>query len=163
MGDKPDAEIADVRTLRLGARNRLGGSGGPALPFAIASGAVFSDFPQMLLPAPGRFARWWILLNGVALPGVSFAADAPAAPVSIWPQSGTATASQTSLFSFLPPAASHTGAGILIVPSSSVSGNLSDAEIAPVAQWLNTHGIAAFVLRYSSAAGPGNNGPVADL
>jgi len=122
----------------------------------------------MLLSTPGFWARLGWLVSVLALPLAVGAADAPSAPIPIWPKgspqaAGAADADQTAIFSFLPSEGANTGAGVLIVPSASFTGNLSDREIVPVARWLNGHGITAFVLRYHSGPASAESSPIADL
>jgi len=122
----------------------------------------------MLLFTPGCFARLGWLLAFFALPVPAVAAEAPSAPIPIWPKgsnqaAGMTESDQTAIFSFLPGARTNTGAGVLIVPSASFTGNLADREIVPVAQWLNTHGITAFVLRYRSGPASAQSSPIDDL
>jgi hypothetical protein len=73
------------------------------------------------------------------------------APVLLGPQGapsalGADDAGQPAIFPYLPPAATNTGAGVLIIPNTRFSGH-ADQEAVPTAQWLNAHGLAAFILR----------------
>lgn len=49
---------------------------------------------------------------------------------------------------YLPDAASATGAGMVVCPGGGYSGLSMDHEGRAYAQWLNAHGVAAFVLKY---------------
>jgi acetyl esterase/lipase len=49
---------------------------------------------------------------------------------------------------FLPPPASATGAAVVVAPGGALRLLAWDAEGVHVAQWLNSHGIAALVLKY---------------
>jgi acetyl esterase/lipase len=87
-----------------------------------------------------------------------FAACAPLirasteAPIVLWPEGapgavGREPADIPTLTPFLPPREKVTGAAIIVCPGGGYS-HLSDREGPPVAQWLNTLGITAFVLKY---------------
>jgi len=126
---------------------------------------------------PRCLARGWKWLPLLALPLITSCAVDPStatpadavmdvfpAPIPLWPQTaGTTDAAPPAIFSMLPSAAVNTGAGVLIVPSASFTGNITDGEVVPVTQWLKTHGIAAFVLRYHVATASTEYAPVADL
>jgi acetyl esterase/lipase len=56
--------------------------------------------------------------------------------------------SDPTLTVFLPDAAKANGAGILIAPGGALQALSIDSEGSKVAEWLNTRGIAAFVLKY---------------
>jgi acetyl esterase/lipase len=84
--------------------------------------------------------------------------------------SGDRTVSNVSdptLTVFLPDPANATGAAIVIAPGGALRLLAFDNEGVKVAEWLNSKGIAAFVLKYrtlqaSPAGGPGRGGlPVA--
>jgi dienelactone hydrolase len=74
--------------------------------------------------------------------------------------------SDPTLTVFLPDPANTTGAGIVIAPGGALRVLGFDNEGVRVAEWLNSKGIAAFVLKYrtlqaSPAGGPGRGaGPV---
>lgn len=74
----------------------------------------------------------------------TIAADAP---VALWPNGapdakGTAAADKPTLTPVLPPAAKATGGAVVIVPA----GSGADADVMPLARWLNDKGLAAFVV-----------------
>jgi len=71
---------------------------------------------------------------------------------AVAPGSGTISASDTpTLQPFIAPAESKpTGASVIVCPGGGYAV-LAGHEGAPVAQWLNEHGISAFVLRYRVA------------
>jgi acetyl esterase/lipase len=56
--------------------------------------------------------------------------------------------SDPTLTVFLPPAATATGAGVVVAPGGALRLLAWDNEGIKVAQWLNSRGIAAFVLKY---------------
>jgi len=58
--------------------------------------------------------------------------------------------SEQNLTAYLPPEGAANGAAIVICPGGGY-GMLADHEGEPVAQWLNTLGVTAFVLRYRLA------------
>jgi acetyl esterase/lipase len=59
-----------------------------------------------------------------------------------------ANVSDPSVSVFLPPPASATGAAVVVAPGGALRLLAWDAEGVHVAQWLNSHGIAALVLKY---------------
>jgi acetyl esterase/lipase len=75
-----------------------------------------------------------------------------ATPIVLWPTGapgavGREPADIPTLTPFLPPNGKATGAAIIVCPGGGYS-HLSDREGPPVAEWLNTLGITAFVLKY---------------
>jgi acetyl esterase/lipase len=77
---------------------------------------------------------------------------APGTPIILWPAGapgavGKEPADIPTLTPFLPPKEKATGAAIIVCPGGGYS-HLSDREGPPVAEWLNTLGITAFVLKY---------------
>jgi 2-keto-4-pentenoate hydratase/acetyl esterase/lipase len=59
---------------------------------------------------------------------------------------------------FHPPAAKRTGTGVLIIPGGGLQRLAIETEGYEVAEWLNQHGITAFLLKYrvpARAGGPG--------
>ena len=85
----------------------------------------------------------------------SFAASvkaAPETPIVLWPGGapgavGREPADIPTLTPYLPPKEKATGAAIIVCPGGGYQ-RLSDREGPPVAEWLNTLGITAFVLKY---------------
>ncbi len=80
-----------------------------------------------------------------------FAADEKT--ILLWPDGapnakGTADADKPSLTIFLPPSDKATGAGIIVAPGGGYSVLAIDHEGQQVARWLNSKGIAAFLLTY---------------
>lgn len=80
---------------------------------------------------------------------------APQTPIVLWPDGapgalGHEPADVPTLTPFLPPKEKATGAAIIICPGGGYT-HLADHEGAPVAEWLNTLGVTAFVLKYRIA------------
>jgi acetyl esterase/lipase len=80
------------------------------------------------------------------------AGDAPQVEL-LWPQGtpgavGTEERDKPTLTIYLPPADKATGAGVVVCPGGGYGGLAVGHEGKDPAQWLNRHGIAAFVLRY---------------
>jgi hypothetical protein len=97
-----------------------------------------------------RCARWAALPLAVMLAAISLSAADVSAPVTVLLQGTSGSpASAVVLYPYLPPATNNTGAGVLIVPSRPGVGQAPDLEAFPTAQWLNAHGLAAFVLHYT--------------
>jgi acetyl esterase/lipase len=70
-----------------------------------------------------------------------------------------ANVSDPTLTVFLPDAAAATGAGIVVAPGGALRVLGFDNEGVKVAEWLNSKGIAAFVLKYRTLqAAPGGTG-----
>ncbi|MCU1326791.1 MAG: putative endo,4-beta-xylanase [Bryobacterales bacterium] len=61
-----------------------------------------------------------------------------------------------SIYVFLPPKATATGAAMVVAPGGGHSHLVMEKEGWEVADWLNAHGIAAFVLKYRLARIPGS-------
>lgn len=69
---------------------------------------------------------------------------------------------------FLPPPAAATGAAVVVAPGGALRLLAWDAEGTRVAQWLNSHGIAALVLKYRTlqtapGSGRGRGAPPAGV
>jgi hypothetical protein len=83
------------------------------------------------------------------------------APITL-PTPGT-PAGQTAFYPFLPATANNTGAGILIITSKPFSTQ-NPGEGLAMAQWLNAHGLAAFILTHGNAtAGDAADRPVGEV
>lgn len=79
-------------------------------------------------------------------------ASNPETPIVLWQEGapgaiGKEDADIPTLTPFLPPKEKATGAAIIVCPGGGYS-HLSDREGKPVAEWLNSIGITAFVLKY---------------
>lgn len=73
-------------------------------------------------------------------------------PIVLWPNGapgavGNGPVDNPTLTPFIPPSATANGAAIIVCPGGGYS-HLADHEGRPVAEWLNTLGITAFVLKY---------------
>lgn len=73
--------------------------------------------------------------------------------ILVWPNGapgaiGNTPADKPSLTIFLPPADKNTGTGILVCPGGGYAFEAMNKEGYQVAKWLNTLGVAAFVLKY---------------
>jgi len=112
-----------------------------------------------LPPAP-RSLRTYVGQIGLCLsllllaPAVPAAAQ-PAAPdtVRLWPDGapgavGTAPADRPTLTVHRPPAERATGTGVVICPGGGYTALATNKEGHEVAQWFNSLGITAFVLKY---------------
>ena len=76
-------------------------------------------------------------------------------PIILWPEgapgaAGTEGLDIPTLTPCLPPEDARLGAAIVVCPGGGYQ-HLADHEAWPVADWLNRHGIAAFVLKYRLA------------
>jgi len=60
-----------------------------------------------------------------------------------------------SIYVFLPPKEAATGAAMVVAPGGGHTQLVMEKEGWEVADWLNAHGIAAFVLKYRLAKAPG--------
>ena len=63
---------------------------------------------------------------------------------------------QPSITVYLPPAPTATGAAVLVIPGGGHRELWMDHEGYAVADWLSSHGVAAFVLKYRLAREPGS-------
>lgn len=70
-----------------------------------------------------------------------------------WPGNYTVT-HDPAIHVFLPPKAKATGMGIVVAPGGGHRQLVIDKEGWEIADWLNAHGIAAFVLKYRLAKAP---------
>jgi acetyl esterase/lipase len=61
---------------------------------------------------------------------------------------GTEDADKPSITVHLPPAATATGTGVLVCPGGGYRNLAMDHEGKQIAEWLNSLGVAAFVLKY---------------
>jgi acetyl esterase/lipase len=79
-------------------------------------------------------------------------ADNPQQPIILWPNGapgalGHEPTDIPTLTPYLPAPEKATGAGVVICPGGGYE-HLSEREGKPVAEWLNSIGVAAFVLKY---------------
>lgn len=98
----------------------------------------------------------WIVFAAFA--ALSFAVQASAQTnqtIKLWPDAapgamGSEPSDVPTLTPYLPPRERATGAAVIVCPGGGYQ-MLADHEGRPVAEWLNTLGIAAFVLKYRIA------------
>ncbi len=81
-----------------------------------------------------------------------FANAAPEDPIILWPAGapgavGHGPTDIPTLTPYLPPKEKATGAAVIICPGGGYQ-HLADHEGRPVAEWLNSIGVTAFVLKY---------------
>jgi acetyl esterase/lipase len=118
-----------------------------------------------------RFARlivagfsWTVSI--AVLASLSALEAAPPPTFTIWPDGapgakGTEPADQPTLTVYLPPADRATGAAVVVCPGGGYGG-LADHEGRPIAEWLNTLGVAGFVLKYRHAPRYAHPAPLDD-
>src|ERR671939_697415 len=100
-----------------------------------------------------RIARRILLSSALCLALlVSVVKAAPESPIILWPAGapgavGHEPADIPTLTPYFPSKEKATGAAIIVCPGGGYS-HLADHEGGPVAEWLNTLGITAFVLKY---------------
>lgn len=86
----------------------------------------------------------------------------------LWPQGapgakGEAPADKPTLTIWLPPADKAVGTGVVVCPGGGYGGLATDHEGVQVAKWLNSLGVAAFVLEYRHRGkGYGHPAPLDD-
>lgn len=76
-------------------------------------------------------------------------------PIKLWPDAapgalGSQPEDVPTLTAYLPPRDKATGAAVVVCPGGGY-GHLADHEGRPVAEWLNSVGVAGFVLKYRIA------------
>lgn len=100
----------------------------------------------------GRFIRSLMLVGFVVVVLGTFNQARAAEPFPLWPQGapgalGKEPADVPTLTPYLAPKEKATGAAVIVCPGGGY-GRLADHEGRPVAEWLNTVGVTAFVLKY---------------
>src|SRR5215211_5391089 len=100
----------------------------------------------------GRLGRSFMLAWFVVAALGSFDSAKAAEPFALWPQGapgalGKEPADVPTLTPYLAPKERATGAAIIVCPGGGY-GHLADHEGRPVAEWLNSVGVTAFVLKY---------------
>jgi acetyl esterase/lipase len=100
----------------------------------------------------GRLAGVFMLLGLVVTVFGSFNTARAAEPFALWPQGapgalGKEPLDVPTLTPYLAPKEKATGASIVICPGGGYQ-HLADHEGRPVAEWLNSIGVTAFVLKY---------------
>ena len=93
-----------------------------------------------------------VIMFWIAAPGLLTGPAAPQQPLLLWPDGapgavGKEPIDMPTLTPYLPPRERATGAAVIVCPGGGYS-HLADHEGGPVAEWLNTLGITAFVLKY---------------
>jgi hypothetical protein len=91
----------------------------------------------------------------IAAPRI-FAADTayvPPTPVLLWPDgapgaTGNSEEDKPAISVYLPDADKNTSCAIVVCPGGAFTHRATDYEGVIIAEWLRSHGIAAFVLRY---------------
>lgn len=83
---------------------------------------------------------------------VPLAKAAPDTPIVLWPGGapgaiGNEPVDIPTLTPYLPPKDKRTGAAVIVFPGGGYT-HLADHEGGPVAEWLNSLGVTAFVLKY---------------
>jgi acetyl esterase/lipase len=119
-----------------------------ALGFAAERGQEIRLWPT---GAPGS--------EGITAPEVSKPSTNP--KYSGWPASFTVT-HYPSIYVFLPPKESRTGAAMVVAPGGGHRQLVIEKEGWDVADWLNAQGIAAFVLKYRLAKAEGSQYTLAE-
>lgn len=102
--------------------------------------------------------------------GLSFAAVVEPRVELLWPQGapgakGDADGDKPSLTIYLPPKAKATGAAVVICPGGGYGHLAMDHEGHQIARWLNSFGVAGFIVKYrhrNSGAGYGHPAPLTD-
>src|SRR5690349_8031957 len=98
---------------------------------------------------------------------VQVSAQTTSQAIRLWPQAapgaiGDEPADVPTLTPYLPPRERATGAAVVICPGGGYQ-MLADHEGRPVAEWLNTIGVAAFVLKYRIAPRYHHPSPMLDV
>jgi len=117
-----------------------------------------------------RRALW---LGIVALLGLSWSMAAVAAEPRVellWPggapgAKGEAEGDKPTLTIYLPPQDKATGAAVVICPGGGYGALAMDHEGHQIGQWLNSFGVAGFIVKYrhrNSGAGYGHPAPIQD-
>lgn len=96
----------------------------------------------------------------------SYSSDDPLR-INLWEKGppdaqGTEEADQAYLLAYLPDADKATGAGIVVCPGGGYGNLAMNHEGEDVAAWLNSIGVAAFVLKYRHAPGYKHPTPLRD-
>src|SRR5260370_35784086 len=91
--------------------------------------------------------------EGITAPEVSKPSTNP--KYSGWPSNFTVT-HYPSIYVFLPPKEKATGAAMLVAPGGGHTQLVIEKEGWEMADWLNSMGIATFVLKYRLAKAPGS-------
>jgi acetyl esterase/lipase len=118
-----------------------------------------------------RHTRTTLYLSVAVLLGLAWAATAAEPKVELlWPNGapgakGDAEGDKPTLTIYLPPREKATGASVVICPGGGYGALALDHEGHQIAQWLNSFGVAGFIVKYrhrNSGAGYGHPIPVLD-
>ena len=118
----------------------------------------------------GRIALAWIV-TALTLVGMTTAENAQTPEVELlWPQGapgakGDAEGDKPTLTIYLAPAQNAAGSAVVICPGGGYGFLAIDHEGHQIAQWLNSLGVAGFILKYrhrNSGAGYGHPAPLQD-
>ncbi len=98
-------------------------------------------------------ALFCLTLGPILIPHRMSAAEPPPPAILLWPDrapgaTGDTDEDRPAIYPYLPSAEKNTGAAVLVCPGGGFLTRCSDHEGVLVAQWLQAHGIAGFVLRY---------------
>lgn len=96
-----------------------------------------------------RLLLAYLLLSALSAP---LAKPAPETPIVLWPGGapgvlGSEPVDVPTLTPYLPPKEKMSGAAIIVCPGGGYT-HLAEHEGRPVAEWLNSLGVTAFVLKY---------------
>ncbi len=99
--------------------------------------------------------RFALAAFAVVLLALSVNAQTPTQPIKLWPGAapgaiGNEPEDVPTITPYLPPRERATGAAVVVCPGGGYQ-MLADHEGRPVAEWLNSIGVAAFVLKYRIA------------
>lgn len=108
-----------------------------------------------------------VLLAVQALPAGAQGSPAEPEVRLLWPSGapgavGSEDADTPSFTIFLPPAAKATGTGIVVCPGGGYQMLAMDHEGRQIARWLNSIGVAAFILKYRHAPHYHHPAPLTD-
>src|SRR5512146_910173 len=113
--------------------------------------------------------RVTLYLSVAVLLGLSWVATAAEPKVELlWPEGapgakGNAEGDKPTLTIYLPPQEKATGASVVICPGGGYGALAMDHEGHQIAQWLNSFGVAGFIVKYrhrNSGAGYGHPVPL---
>jgi len=116
-------------------------------------------------------ARMTLCLAAALVTSLSYLAAAAEPKVELlWPDGapgakGEAEGDKPTLTIYLPPAEKATGAAIVICPGGGYGALATDHEGLQIGQWLNSFGVAGFMVKYrhrNTGAGYGHPAPLQD-
>ena len=128
-------------------------------PVDIVFAAATQPPPPAAANPPARAAEIRLWPNGA--PGFEGVTAAEVSRPSTNPKYEGLAANYTithypSVYVFLPPKEKATGAAVVVAPGGGHTQVVIDKEGWEIADWLNSNGIAAFVLKYRLARAPGS-------